>query len=687
MKLKTIKTNTLKLSFNLGIILKDFSIFQFSTSEQYINYGSFILDEAVTGLKADSVVFEQGKSFFALFKDSTLTSNLISNKLNQLKEGEAISVRKVDSEEKAESLPKHIIAQLLLNSIATPQHKLLAFNNLTGSLYCLHPSLFEKKKLKEKDCITKIPALKVRIDKNLCLQLEVKTFSNLILKRNLDLKKPVSSYPKYTISYAGFNLRRMLPSENLKAEEVFLLKQEKGKKSTIPFLSIASKEKFDASKMGLLYALNSNIQEKLSDYLSISFQEVQPSSVERYDRMNALEKEEAINKALATEKINVVDLINDEDSNEFIQELVKNFKLINEKVKVSVSRSVKKSAFNLLVIHNEDYYSKYSLPDPYKVKYSNSIVQHVTVEDFKHNAPAVVQNTLKEICLKRDIQQNKISLINWKSYAYKTSWKFGLKQNNVFHFLEISPEGNLRYEPFEPSLFSQSEFDTYCTIFEEEETKSSGRNIEGIIISDDNSINIIERTDQFTVPNYEEIGREFDLVDKEFTIPKEELVNLFKSYSEEVPHVMNSKYLQNLLDVKDEIFTRKSILEIISHKTIKKKFTHFFYKETGNLLHYYFKDEGKRYKLLDSNFDIQYLKSEDQKSSLYFVGTKGENIQSSFQHASVIRKVYSHQDSILFFDKLLPTMNVEFVKNGNLTAVPFPFKYLREYIAKNVKVY
>lgn len=32
------------------------------------------------------------------------------------------------------------------------------------------------------------------------------------------------------------------------------------------------------------------------------------------------------------------------------------------------------------------------------------------------------------------------------------------------------------------------------------------------------------------------------------------------------------------------------------------------------------------------------------------------------------------------FDKLLPTMNVTFVHNGQLTVLPFPFKYLREFV-------
>ena len=43
------------------------------------------------------------------------------------------------------------------------------------------------------------------------------------------------------------------------------------------------------------------------------------------------------------------------------------------------------------------------------------------------------------------------------------------------------------------------------------------------------------------------------------------------------------------------------------------------------------------------------------------------------------------EGSKLIFKKVLPLMGVEFVRYGMLTVVPFPFKYLREYIVKEEK--
>lgn len=50
-----------------------------------------------------------------------------------------------------------------------------------------------------------------------------------------------------------------------------------------------------------------------------------------------------------------------------------------------------------------------------------------------------------------------------------------------------------------------------------------------------------------------------------------------------------------------------------------------------------------------------------------------------------MREIQAVQGSRLIFKKLLPLMGVEFVKYGMLTVVPFPFKYLQEYIARAEK--
>lgn len=88
----------------------------------------------------------------------------------------------------------------------------------------------------------------------------------------------------------------------------------------------------------------------------------------------------------------------------------------------------------------------------------------------------------------------------------------------------------------------------------------------------------------------------------------------------------------------------------------------------------------KRNELLSSCLDIKMFN--DGVSEYYFVGTIGNGMRWLLNRAANIRKIEPFEDSILMFEKLLPLMNVTFVHNGQLTIIPFPFKYLREHLNK-----
>lgn len=88
----------------------------------------------------------------------------------------------------------------------------------------------------------------------------------------------------------------------------------------------------------------------------------------------------------------------------------------------------------------------------------------------------------------------------------------------------------------------------------------------------------------------------------------------------------------------------------------------------------------KRDELLPSCLDIKMFSYGN--SNYYFVGTIGNGMRPTINRAANIRKIEPFEDSELMFEKLLPLMNVTFVHNGQLTIIPFPFKYLREYAKK-----
>lgn len=86
----------------------------------------------------------------------------------------------------------------------------------------------------------------------------------------------------------------------------------------------------------------------------------------------------------------------------------------------------------------------------------------------------------------------------------------------------------------------------------------------------------------------------------------------------------------------------------------------------------------RRESLLSSCLDIKLYNENDVE--YYFVGTIGEGMRWNIHRAANIRRIEGYKDTHVMFEKMLGLMNVTFVHNGQLTVVPFPFKYLREYI-------
>lgn len=92
------------------------------------------------------------------------------------------------------------------------------------------------------------------------------------------------------------------------------------------------------------------------------------------------------------------------------------------------------------------------------------------------------------------------------------------------------------------------------------------------------------------------------------------------------------------------------------------------------------RDKVSREELFPAITDIKCF-ANDNHSLCYFSGIIGAGMRQVIPTAANIRKVDTFKFSKLFFDKLLPLMGVTFVRNGQLTVIPFPFKYLREHIS------
>ena len=82
--------------------------------------------------------------------------------------------------------------------------------------------------------------------------------------------------------------------------------------------------------------------------------------------------------------------------------------------------------------------------------------------------------------------------------------------------------------------------------------------------------------------------------------------------------------------------------------------------------------------LLSASLNIKYI-GENESEACYFVGDRQSNVQFRLNNACHLRKIIAVNGSKLVFKEILPTMDVDFVRTGQSTVLPFPFKYIREY--------
>ena len=94
------------------------------------------------------------------------------------------------------------------------------------------------------------------------------------------------------------------------------------------------------------------------------------------------------------------------------------------------------------------------------------------------------------------------------------------------------------------------------------------------------------------------------------------------------------------------------------------------------------RDESGRQDFLEEMIDINALVLNDSRL-LYAVGYVGSGVSSTLERAINVRLVEAWEGSNLFFNDILELMDVYFVKHKQLTVMPYPFKYLREWCYLN----
>lgn len=674
MSIKKLYSNELLVSFEYSNIDRDYDFYYVTTSDKYIKGGATFLD--IDDIKVSALQFESGKSFWVMLPKNTISKSEFVRLLNTKEDGDSLSIKPMTSN----SIPEHLLTQLFLNALTSPVDEIISFNNLSGKLLCFRPAWLNKDK---DNFIWGMQCLEVKVGDDMCVKLVAHRMTALALKKQMKFeKRKLQDYPQYEFSYNNNTLKRV-SNENKDRRENFIIKPVDGERGSITFFDFTDYETFACTKMGVLYDILNALYNEFGTYIYVNFKQYDIDKVLEYKRTSLEVYKDIVREEILHSGINIVDAVQSETSEDYLKDIAAGINKIIPEAKCSVGRRLSKKKINVRYIHEKSFYSD-SKVDPHQEDMRECVTQHITVENFKHQSSAAVYNILKELVIKKDIATGKITLVDWSSYGYKADWLFGVVVEGTYYFMTIHPDGTFEIEALERNLFTMTEYDKYMDYFGlNEENKNDYRGVIGLFKDADGNINLIKDTNVYSMPDYTAMGDVLKNVASEGRFSGKDVVTWLRT----VMNITDKIKVQAELDMvipsidMNAEYTKTDIMGLFKGITAKKEVVRYVFENTGIMLYAYLRGEEDRNEYLSGNIDINYIE-QDEMSARFSVGEIGNGMKYTIERASAVREIQAVDGSRLIFKELLPLMGVEFVRYGMLTVVPFPFKYLREYIEK-----
>ena len=680
----------------------DFDVFRVEkANKDYYKYN--ILDSAVYEFKAAAVQWTFGATALVLFRKGEVTEQQFKESI--MKEYEDVKIQKIDlfdSEQCSNCFyfENRLLAQLLINSMRTPKHEAFMYNNLTGKLFYHDPSWKHKDKLTGK--VNFIRFLEIVIDPGMYLNLEHKTFKRYDRESN----------GLYVIDSKTGEFRKKLKTDtNVITYKEGSLPHNHFRVDNFDITDITH---FRKSKMGVMEQFLRDVNDNLSKYISIDI--VEREDAQQFDISN-LEKKgiSELEYGEMLQKKGVV--IVDENDSEISKDIVAKLQEELEKyyhVKAAVG-NLSGDAYNIRIIHDGEYYAENEMHDPHSDNLKGYIVQHITEEaehftNTKGSSPDI-KKIVQELIIKGDVRERMISIFDWKRLDSGKDWTFVLRKKiktkfgeNVEHMnfgnkkafnyynyyrLKIDGNGKMEFDAFCDSNQSETEeWNKICYAYDFVEDKHHGvqNHVEGLMYSNIDNIHAILLTCEKTLPNISALMDTLIETDAKERVSKEILLKAINDF--ETEYIAAGEIIsewKNKLSVETEMITKKSIKKILNMKSgTASKFNRFLHQKYGIWIDGELRKGEFEYlyqigNLLNIKYDYNENDYLDGRAFVYYVGAKGNNKKTKYPNACCMRKVISLGET-LEYEEALPLMTVEFVRNSQFTVLPFPFKYLREYI-------
>ncbi len=413
----------------------------------------------------------------------------------------------------------------------------------------------------------------------------------------------------------------LIPADKNSKQKQYVDFQYKNTKHAVTFLESKSLQTFEVSKTGIFVKLLQKFNKFYGDFIKLELKkESDWNKLEvKSSASQKVKHIERLRKLLENKTINIVDKIQDVSSKYFCKKLVNTYKTMFENVSLKTNSKIENKALNICVIHNKTYYEiNKDEKDTYESS-GNSVVQNITIEDFTNSKGEVSEAAclvvLNELFVKEDIIKNHKITL--------TDWtSYNFDKALIFCWHEKDDDNKNHY--YFMNVKPAGEFEIG------EKTK-----------------------DLFNQEQFEKIEEIFELNNM-----KAERHNKYNEKYKGL--ILNDKDVINI--IQDSSFFMMPECSLISQDL-----------KTGKIS----RSKDSLIKYFGGCLDIYYKNCGD--SILYSNGQIGSGMNTTIAKASHVRKIVPYKGADLFFQDYLETMNVTFIRNGQLTVMPFPFKYLREF--------
>lgn len=389
-------------------------------------------------------------------------------------------------------------------------------------------------------------------------------------------------------------------------------------RAEIPYSDTKSLDSFKLSKNFIYDMVIANVNLAFGKYLNISKESL---TIEDYldpDRIDVDTYMKELTSKIENEEYTLINTDSDDEGSHELQETV--IRILKEGFgkDVIMADGPIEGRFNLRIIHDEDYYNKRKIPDEYR-KFPGLAVQHLTIEKCVTDDESDSVNSIMNVLVKELFIKK--CLIDRTDKVGDWSER-GFDEDVIFLRREKMMDRPKRFKVFRLTMHPDGKFD----------------------------IDVLDDVDPILSETMRDVWKGVDKVsDTEHAL----------IYRGGICTIQNSQIVP--------VFDNDVMIDAIKNK-----------KGRGHGRD----GKGPRgsetfNRTLYATTDVQRLSFGD--NVLYMCGYDGSNIIKKYKNAPNIRLVSCIKGEN-FFHELMDLMNVPFVRHGQTTVYPYPFKFMNEYI-------